>query len=171
MNHFFIWLFWWLSFFFLSLALSFNVEMWNKGTTIISAHSNLIYNNYKNTNNNSKLKLIIKFISLLFSIFLLFYLLHLLYLQYLPILPDSYPAEITLPFVSSKFDEEWVKTLAYGEINHVEMWNPYGLSEKFKVIFKNGMVASGKFMEPFSLFEKHFRPFTFRTYVLSTLIL
>ena len=89
-------------------------------------------------------------------------------MQAIPVQPDHFIEEedfVTLPIVPVKQTEveKWRETLGHGEINHVTVWDPYGLSLKFKVIFENGMVASGKFMEPFSWWPKNFRPISFRS--------
>lgn len=79
-----------------------------------------------------------------------------------PQLPDSHPPEILYPFLHPQFEEEWLETLRNGKINHVEVWNPYGLSLKFKVIFEDGKVASGKLMYPFSFWRHDFKQVLFR---------
>lgn len=83
-----------------------------------------------------------------------------------PILPETHPPEVLYPFLSAKFEEEWMNTLAHGKINHVEIWNPYGLSKKFKVIFEDGKVSSGKLMRPFSFWPNAFHELTFKEYVI-----
>ena len=89
--------------------------------------------------------------------------------QYLPVLPESRPEEVTLQIIPTKESEvqKWQDTLSHGKINHVDVWDPYGLSLKFKVIFEDGKVASGKFIEPFSWWPKKFRPFDIKTYFLA----
>jgi hypothetical protein len=79
-----------------------------------------------------------------------------------PITPTSIPPQVLYPHLSEDFEEEWIETLARGPINHVETWNPYGLSKKFKVYFKDGKVASGKLMHPFSFWDQSFRIESFR---------
>ena len=84
----------------------------------------------------------------------------------LPVWPESFPEEVMYPFLDPIFEGDWMATLSKGRIHHVEVWNPYGLSEKFKVIFEDGKVASGKLMRPFSFWEPAFRPFGWRQFVL-----
>merc|ERR1712137_1224093 len=56
-----------------------------------------------------------------------------------------------------------MNTLAHGKINHVQVWNPYGLSKKFKVVFDDGKMASGKLMRPFSFWNPAFREVPYRS--------
>lgn len=79
-----------------------------------------------------------------------------------PTLPETHPPEVLYPFLSEKYEEEWMNMIAHGEINHVEVWNPYGLSKKFKVIFEDGKVTSGKLMSPFSFWKTSFHEMSFR---------
>jgi len=79
-----------------------------------------------------------------------------------PILPETHPPEVLYPYIDQKFEAEWMETISKGKINHVEVWNPYGLSKKFKVIFEDGKVTSGKLMRPFSLWPQYFHQHTYR---------
>ena len=80
-----------------------------------------------------------------------------------PIQPDSHPEEERYEKIEMAREEEWMNTLAHGKINHVQVWNPYGLSKKFKVVFDDGKMASGRLMRPFSFWNPAFREVPYRS--------
>lgn len=83
-------------------------------------------------------------------------LLLMLWNAYEPMEPTGHPSHRVLSHIGADSDKEWLHTMRAGEIVNIVPYNPYGLSEKFKVIFSNGFVCSGKHMEPFSFWEKKF---------------